>query len=214
MAIDCCFTLMRLADLRPHAPCKPCAAGQPAAPQAVQIASAGEDKLTVTWNAPTTDNTASSYAVRLYSSTAAFAGAQAANWTGLAWDNQPPPSQGSLTIPGGGQNGYSFTTPPLTLPLGKLFPEEPAMKLCRSADSSVLWAQELAARFSDSRYCEPTLLHSLPPRTAAQSAHAASPSLPPALQVSTRRRSWLCPVSILPSPPTVILTRHLWATQG
>jgi len=103
-------------DLAPH---QPCAAGQPTAPQTVHIASAGEDKLTVTWDAPLTD-TPASYTVRLYSATEAFSGSVAAEWTGLSWNNQPMPSQGLLSIPGDEQTGYAFSTPALTLPLGKL----------------------------------------------------------------------------------------------
>lgn len=102
-----------------HAPHQQCAAGQPTAPQSVHIASAGEDKLTVTWDAPLTD-TPASYTVRLYSATEAFSGSVAAEWTGLSWNNQPMPSQGFLSIPGDEQTGYAFTTPALTLPLGKL----------------------------------------------------------------------------------------------
>ncbi len=86
----------------------------------MQIASDGQDKLKVTWDAPLTD-TPLSYTVKLYSSNEAFSGSVAAEWSGLSWNSQPAPSEGTLSIPGAGQTGYSFTTPALTtLPLGKL----------------------------------------------------------------------------------------------
>lgn len=73
------------------------------------------DKLTVTWDAPSTD-TATSYTVKIYKDANAFS-TVAQSWTGLAWNNDPalPADQGQLTYSG---SSYSFTTPTLSLDPG------------------------------------------------------------------------------------------------